>query len=184
MCFQKNSLARCTFQLLQDPDISWSPYSRILEAACRDREQRQSGPSITGSFLMRFDVFFWFQINSMLEKSQGNGMESKISWVSGCSILRFTVVEFLTSPVCTTNIWKGWKVIAKMEKNFRASCTCLQRLTSTLKMSLKGIETNHECAWLHRSGEVAIPVQFKLCLVDQQAWGFLRWSNSKMPTTL
>ena len=41
-------------------------------------------------------------------------------------------------------------------KNFGASC---------VKMSLKGIETNHECAWLHRSarGCYSCPIQVVSC---------------------
>lgn len=95
MCFQKNSLARCTFQLLQDPDISWSPYSRILEAACRDREQRQSGPSITGSFLMRFMMFsFDFKSTQCLKNPKAMGWNLKYH---GSVDAAFCVSQLLSS---------------------------------------------------------------------------------------
>ena len=122
------------------PDISWSPYSRILEAAWRDKEQRQSGPSITFSFLMRFDVFFWFQINDsyvalfqaqFLKKTQGNGWNLKYH---GSVDAAFCVSQLLSSwphPGCTTmwhgtavlcpRFWKGWK----LERDWNESWMCL-----------------------------------------------------------
>lgn len=133
-CAFKRTLARCTFQLLQDPDISWSPYSRILEAACRDREQRQSGPSITCSCLMKFDVFFWFQINdSCIAIFQAQCLKNPkdMGWnlkYHGSVDAAFCVSQLsswphpgaqqsdMEPPFCASDFGKIWKVIQRWKK--------------------------------------------------------------------